>query len=87
MWNLALQVIVLLHGLSSSGVVHLQHVIPVLEFGLEHLKERKKSKYKQNEADVRAAVKPDLALGALQVAGDAGVFGPVQHGADLLAQF
>lgn len=28
-----------------------------------------------------------LTLGSLQVAGDAGVFGPVQHGADLLAQF
>ena len=28
-----------------------------------------------------------LALGALQVAGDEGVFGPVQHGADLLTQF
>ena len=28
-----------------------------------------------------------LTLGALQVAGDAGVFGPVQHGADLLTQF
>lgn len=27
-----------------------------------------------------------LTLGSLQVAGDAGVFGPVQHGADLLAQ-
>ena len=27
-----------------------------------------------------------LALGALQVAGDEGVLGPVQHGADLLAQ-
>lgn len=28
-----------------------------------------------------------LGLGTLQVAGDAGVFGPVQHGADFLAQF
>lgn len=28
-----------------------------------------------------------LALCALQVARDAGVFGPVQHGADLLTQF
>lgn len=28
-----------------------------------------------------------LTLGALQVAGDTGMFGPVQHGADLLTQF
>lgn len=30
---------------------------------------------------------PHLSLGSLQVAGDAGVFGPVKHGADFLAQF
>lgn len=28
-----------------------------------------------------------LTLGALQVAGDAGMLGPVQHGADFLSQF
>lgn len=28
-----------------------------------------------------------LRLGALQVAGDAGMLGPVQHGADFLSQF
>lgn len=35
----------------------------------------------------RCSIKLYLALGALQVAGDTGMFGPVQHGADLLTQF
>ena len=38
--HFALEVVRLVYGLSCSGVVHLQHVIPVLKLGLEHLRER-----------------------------------------------
>lgn len=40
--DLALQVVDLLHSLSCSGVVDLQHIIPVLKLGLKHLNERER---------------------------------------------
>lgn len=38
MTHFALQVILLLHSLSGSGVVHLQNIVPVLKLGFKHLK-------------------------------------------------
>lgn len=38
--HLALQVVLLLYGLSGSCVIHLQYVIPVLKLGFKHLQSR-----------------------------------------------
>lgn len=35
--DLAVEVVCLLHRLCCSGVVHLQHVVPVLKLGFKHL--------------------------------------------------